>query len=189
MWWEVEFKPFDDGFGHFRSMWNDVFFYYYYYYYFITMSIITLPLTCSRLQNILLCNYHDKSEENARELWRQEIPAKHWRRKYENDSNKSKFWQFDSLNLSKLDKKRVKEGSEKYAYRISFLFPTTASFSLTWDQAPFSFLFVNNILAGKPDRIRENWLHMRTAKIGPDLRLPFLLSCTSNFRFRTLFSL
>ena len=47
--------------------------------------------------------------------------------------------------------KRVKEGSERYAYRLSFLFPTTASFSLTWDQAPFSFLFVNNIPAGKQD--------------------------------------
>ena len=36
---------------------------------------------------------------------------------------------------------------------------------LTWDQAQFSFRFVNNILAGK---VRE-W--MRTTKIGPDVRL------------------
>ena len=48
-------QPFDDGFGHFRLIWNYAFF----YYFFITMSIITLPLTCSRLQNSI-CNDHDK---------------------------------------------------------------------------------------------------------------------------------
>ena len=162
-------------------------FYYYFFYYYehnnFTINLFQAP------KIILYTMIMIKSEKNERGLGRQEIPAKHLCRKYENDSSNSKFWQFDSLNSSKLDKKRVKEGSERYDYRISFLFPTKASFSLTWNHTPFLFLLVNNIPAGKPDCIRENWLHMRTAKIGPDLRLPFLLSCASNFRFRTLFSL
>ena len=49
-------QPFDDCFRHFRSIWNDVFSI---IFFFITMSIITLPLTCSRLQNIIR-NDHDK---------------------------------------------------------------------------------------------------------------------------------
>ena len=111
MWWEVEFKPSDDGFGHFRSIWNDAFFY---YFFFITMSIITLPLTCSRLQNII-CNYHDKKwgkragagetrntcKTLAQEIWKwfQQIEILTvWQPKF------IQSWQ-----------KRVKEGSERYA--------------------------------------------------------------------------
>ena len=49
----------------------------------------------------------------------------------------------------------------------TFLLPVV----LTWDQALFSFRSVNNIPVGKAGlRKREC---MRTAKIGPDLRLPY----------------
>ena len=98
---------------------------------------------------------------------------------YAGKSIKSFFWVQNSTNRGAL-------GSTYSALHISLFHPPPPpilhnpcfSFLLTWDQAQFSFRFVNNILAGKAVAVRENVWEPRALKLGRS-QVTFLLDITA----------